>query len=32
LLMDLNEMNKFYRCFLPSFISLGLAVSEEKLF
>ena len=22
----------FYRCFLPSFISFGLAVSEEKLF
>ena len=33
LLMDQNKMSKFYiRCFLPSFISFGQMVSEEKLF
>jgi hypothetical protein len=32
LITDLNEMSNLHRCFLPSFGSLGQAVSEEKIF
>ena len=32
LLMDRDEMSKVYRCFLPSFGSFCLTVSEEKNF
>ena len=31
LLTNRDEMSKLYRCFLPSFGSFGLAVSEEKI-
>ena len=32
LLTNREDMSNFYRCFLPSFGSFGLAVSEEKNF
>jgi hypothetical protein len=31
LLTDRDKMSTFHRCFLPSFSSFGLGVSEEKI-